>query len=112
MKALGQWWQGARGWWKDHEGWTAALTMGAGLFALGYCVASINYQRVIADNRAQHAADVRSVADGYRTALQSKDETIKALTQQTVKAATAADHAAQTAKAAAEKAAQAAEEHP
>lgn len=107
-RALQDWWGRARGWWKDHEGWTAALTMGIGLFAFGYCVAAINYQEVIAANRAQHAADVRSIADGYREALRSKDETIAALSTQTVKAAKTADSAAKTAERAAVKAAKAA----
>lgn len=110
-RALRRWWDRARGWWKDHEGWTAAMTMGIGLFAFGYCVAAINYQGVIAANRAQHAADVRSVADGYRAALRSKDETIAALSTQTVKAAKTADSAAKTAERAAVKAAQAADNH-
>lgn len=81
--------------------------MGAGLFGLGYCVAAINYQHVIAENRNQHAADVRSVADGYREALKSKDETIKVLSRQTVSAARTADSAARTAKEAAAKVTQA-----
>lgn len=105
--ALSHWWARTRAWWKAHEGWSAALTTGLGLVALGYCVAAINYQHVIAETRAQHAADVRSVADGYREALASKDETIKALSRQTVSAARTADSAAKTAKEAAVKATQA-----
>lgn len=103
--ALSHWWARTRAWWKAHEGWSAALTTGLGLVALGYCVAAINYQHVIAENRAQHAADVRSVADGYREALRSKDQTIATLSTQTVKAAKTADSAAKTAERAAMKAA-------
>jgi hypothetical protein len=101
--------RGLREWIDRHQQDLSLVTMVVGLVAFGYCLGAINYQQMISANRVQHAADVQQLAEAYRAALASKDETISALSRRTVQAAVTANKAAATAQNAAKTAQKAVE---
>lgn len=71
-----------RRWFRCHEGWLAAMLIGAGVFGLGYTFASLRCSHDLALQRAHYTQEVSHTVDGYNAAMKAKDQAIKALSAQ------------------------------
>lgn len=85
----------AREWFRHNSGWLAFAVVCLGVFALGFGLGIVQSQSVYMYQRGQ-------LTQAYRTALESKDQTIRQLAGTTVKATQqASDATSQAADAAA-----------
>lgn len=98
-------WRKWQAWLRSHEGLWAAALFGAGVFALGFALASIEGEVLRTAQSKRHNVAIQQIATAYRDALASKDQTIKTLSARTAQAATNAGNAAVAAASAAESAA-------